>query len=86
MDQTSRREVLEHLRSKLLAEVESGGHKDTCDCECGTAADGRVLTALTKELRAIVAELDALPAPAERSVSADLRARIAAEWGGAAAG
>lgn len=78
---TDRRAVLVLARDKLLAELESGGHAAGCDCTCGPVADGRVLAAVTKELRATVAELDALPVPNEGSVSSDLRARIAQAWG-----
>jgi hypothetical protein len=60
-----RRDSLEALRDLLAAELdETGEHQPDCVCECGTAAsrDGRVIVQLTKELRATIAELDALPA------------------------
>ncbi len=79
-----RRAVLEHTRDRLLAELDSGGHRLGCECECGPVADGRVLATLSKELRATLAELDTLPKAKEASPSAELRARIASRWGATA--
>jgi hypothetical protein len=59
-----RRAALEALRDLLAGELDATGeHLTDCVCECGTAAarDGRVVVQLTKELRATIAELDALP-------------------------
>lgn len=74
-----RRDALEALRGRLAAEIDGGGHQPGCGCECGPgAADGRVLASLTKELRAVLAELDGLPLGEKESKVADLSARIAA--------
>lgn len=79
-----RRSILVTLRDRLLIELsESGGHEPGCLCSCDAPvpSDGRVLSALSKELRAVIAELDAMPDAKEVSVSADLRARIEKAWG-----
>lgn len=76
----SRREVLVELRDRLAAELDAS-HRPGCACECGPVGDGRILAGLSKELRAVVAELDALPVAEEASRSADLRKRVADRWG-----
>lgn len=57
-----RRAILDAVRERLVAQIDAGAHLDDCACECppGTG-DGRVLAALVKELRAVLADLDALP-------------------------
>lgn len=49
-------------------------HKRECTCTCGMG-DGRLLVALTKELRAVLTELEALPAAKGASKVDELAAR-----------
>ena len=79
-----RRSILERARDVLLDELSTRGHLRSCECECGTAGDARVLAAVVKELRAVLAEIEALPAAEGASVSGDLRARVARRWGATA--
>lgn len=72
-----RRQSLIAMRNRLASEANDvtwAKHKAECRCSCGMG-DGRVLVALVKELRAVIAELEALPAPAEESTSDQLAAR-----------
>lgn len=60
-----RRASLIALRDRLAEEASDvtwARHKAECRCSCGMG-DGRVLVALVKELRAVIAELDSLPEP-----------------------
>lgn len=80
----TRREILEFLESTIRAELDSTlTHDPGCPCECGAFAphDGRIVAALSRELRAVTAELDALPVDEGASLSASLRSRIASAWG-----
>lgn len=43
-------------------------HKRECHCVCGMG-DGRLMVAIAKELRAVIAELDSLPDAAAVEVS-----------------
>jgi hypothetical protein len=61
--QGDRRASLIALRDRLAEETNDvtwAKHKRECSCACGIG-DGRVLVALVKELRAVIAELDSLP-------------------------
>lgn len=58
-----RRKTLLAIRDRLAAETDDtlwASHKRECQCTCGMG-DGRLLVALVKELRAVEAELAALP-------------------------
>lgn len=58
-----RRAILEAVRDRLGFETDDNlwqRHKAECVCTCGMG-DGRLLVALTKELRAVLAELAGLP-------------------------
>jgi hypothetical protein len=80
------RESLEAIRDRLAEETDDtlwAKHKRECNCQCGMA-DGRLLVALVKELRAVIAELETLPAAKESSTSDQLAARRAARIAGAA--
>lgn len=79
-DERTHRQRLQDLRDRVLNEIE-GGHEEGCPCTCGATADQRTLAALSKEYRAILAELEGLPAPEEASKSASLRARVESAWG-----
>lgn len=74
-----RRDSLVAIRDRLSAETSDtlwNRHKDDCRCVCGMG-DGRMLVALVKELRVVIAELDSLPASREESTSDQLAARRA---------
>lgn len=74
-----RRMSLEAIRDRLAAETEDTlwqRHKEECVCVCGMG-DGRLLVALVKELRAVIAEVEALPNAKEQSASDQLAARRA---------
>jgi hypothetical protein len=75
-DGPTRRETLLALREKLLSAL-ADMHKPGCPCECGPAPDARQLAALAREIRAVVAEIDALPPAEETGISGDLRNRVA---------
>lgn len=75
-----RRATLEAIRNRLAAETNDTlwqRHKEECECFCGMG-DGRLLVAIVKELRAVVAELEYLPVPSAKSTSDQLAARRAA--------
>lgn len=75
-----RRASLEAIRDRLAAETNDTlwqRHKEECECFCGMG-DGRLLVAIVKELRAVIAELETLPNAAETSTSDQLAARRAA--------
>lgn len=75
-----RRASLEAIRNRLAAETNDTlwqRHKEECECFCGMG-DGRLLVALVKELRAVIAEIETLPVAAEKSTSDQLAARRAA--------
>lgn len=67
------------LRDLLAGELSNGGHIPGCLCDCGIAADGRVVATLAKQLSATLAEIDALPGvpDGEESAVVSLTARIA---------
>jgi hypothetical protein len=70
------RERLESLRDRLLGEIEND-HDAMCGCVCGKSADSRTLAALSKEYRAVLVDIEQLPADEETSASARLRQRVA---------
>ena len=81
-----RRASLEAIRDRLAEETDDtlwAKHKRECVCTCGMG-DGRLLVALAKELRAVIAELETLPAAKETSTSDQLAARRAARIANAA--
>lgn len=74
-----RRASLEAIRDRLAAELDTDGHKRSCECECGvTATDGRVIAMVAGRLVDVIRELDALPNGREVSTVDDLAARRAA--------
>lgn len=81
-----RRASLEAIRDRLAAETNDTlwqRHKEECECFCGMG-DGRLLVAIVKELRAVIAELETLPVSAEKSTSDQLAARRASRLADAA--
>lgn len=80
-----RRASLQSIRDKLAASLDgiTTEHQAGCQCECGPAAvDGRVVATVSKELRATLADLDALPKPNQGGAVVDLTARLAAKAAG----
>lgn len=80
-----RRASLVAIRNRLATETSETlwqQHKNECECYCGMG-DGRLLVALVKELRVVIAELEALPTAKEESPSDQLAARRAARLAGA---
>lgn len=70
-----RRKSLVALRDRLATELDalSNVHEEGCGCDCGPPPqDGRVVVQITKELRAVIAELDAMPNGKEVSPVDDL--------------
>lgn len=83
---------MEAIRQVLAEQLEATGHIHGCECECGPVRDGRVVAQVSKELRDLIRELDAIPS-AERvtpldniagAVEDDLAARRAARLADAA--
>lgn len=68
--QGDRRESLEAIREVLAVLLAQRGHELHCECECGVGGDGRVVAQVSKELREVLRELDALPT-AERVTPLD---------------
>lgn len=68
--QGDRRESLEAIREVLAVLLQAAGHTPGCECECGAGGDGRVVAQVSKELREVLRELDALPT-AERVTPLD---------------
>ncbi len=72
------RASLEAIRDRIALETDDtlwAKHKATCHCECGMG-DGRLLVALAKELRAVIAEIEALPGTGGRSALDDIAASV----------
>lgn len=75
-----RLESLRAIRDRLAAETSDtlwNKHKEECSCICGMG-DGRMLVALVKELRTVIAEIESMPVAKEQSPSDQLAARRAA--------
>lgn len=75
-----RRASLVAIRDRLAKETDDTlwmKHKQECECYCGMG-DGRLLVALVKELRSVIAEIETLPLGKEASKSDQLAARRAA--------
>lgn len=68
--QGDRRKSLEAIREVLAVLLGKHGHAPGCYCECGVGGDGRVVAQVSKELREVLRELDALPT-AERVTPLD---------------
>lgn len=75
MSELTLRERLVELRNRLHAEIEND-HDPACTCLCGKAGDPRTLASLSKEYRAVLADIEALPVEGPVSASEQLRARV----------
>jgi len=67
------------LRDRLAAETDDTTwqrHKAECHCVCGMG-DGRLLAALVKELRAVMAEIASMPEAEGRSKLDDIESAVA---------
>ncbi len=73
-----RAEVLHLARERLVAELRAGGHLPACPCECGRAANAAALASVSRELRAVLSEIEALPQSEKASASGSLAAQVAA--------
>jgi hypothetical protein len=74
-----RLESLVAVRDRLADEADEtrwDQHKSECKCVCGMG-DGRTLVAVLKELRVVLAEIDALPNAERKSRSDELAERRA---------
>ena len=61
-DRSSRRELLEAILDRLIAELDGdAGHRRSCECKCGVPPDARTVPTLAKELRELIKEIDGLP-------------------------
>lgn len=69
------RDRLVELRDRLHGEIEND-HEPGCPCMCGKAANPAVLAALSKEYRAVLAEIEGLPGVEVVSASEERRARV----------
>ena len=86
--------ALRALKTLLATALEPPEHQEGCPCECGPPpGDGRVLAALSRELRAVLLEIEKLPGVEEddpldhiaASVEDELAPRRAARQSGTAA-
>jgi hypothetical protein len=75
----TRPELLVLARTRLASELAEGGHLPACGCECGKAANASALAAVSRELRAVMAEIEALPRAESESASGSLAARVFAK-------
>ncbi len=74
-----RRATLVAIRNRLADETDDttwAKHKNECTCVCGMG-DGRLLVALTKELRTVDAEIAALPEPKGASKLDEIASSVA---------
>lgn len=57
------RQSLVAIRDRIAADLEAGKHQDGCTCQCDSpvAGDPRALAALSKELRAVLADIARIP-------------------------
>ncbi len=77
--QGDRRDSLVALRDLLAGEVDDAKlatHRRDCVCHCGMA-DLRALVALTKQISALMAEIDSLPETEGKSKLDDIVASVA---------
>lgn len=74
---TDRPTILHLARERLVNELRTGGHLPACGCECGKAANAAALASVSRELRAVLSEIEALPQREKASVSGSLAAQIA---------
>jgi hypothetical protein len=76
----SRLNGLKAIRDRLADELSNEGHQRGCECECGpSGADGRVVASLSKELRAVLLDLESLGVRAEVSPLDHLAAAVGDE-------
>ncbi len=68
----TRRELLELLRDELVARVEDRG---SCDNENHGRADSREIPAISRELRMVLAELDAIPEAGSKAPADEIARR-----------
>lgn len=75
-----RRTALVAMRELLAAAMKPAEHENGCPCECGPPpADGRVLAALSRELRGVLLEIEKLPSGEEDSDLDRIAASVADE-------
>lgn len=74
---SARADILALAKERLVSELRGGGHLPVCGCECGKAANPAALASVSRELRAVLSEIESLPVSEVASASGSLAAQVA---------